>query len=292
MKTAETGAGKFLYFPGCSLKGSAAEYDLSTKVVFERLGVELKELEGWNCCGASSAHNVSHDLAVALPLRNLAIAEAEGCDLVAPCASCYNRLKVAETTVLESPETKKRMEEIVERKFGGGITTLNTLELLAGRVGLDKVREHVSRKLEGLKVVSYYGCLMSRPPKKLGGKNPDNPTELDELMEALGAEPKFWAYKTDCCGAGHAMARADVVKTLVGGLHDMAREAGAEALVTACPMCHANIDMRQDKEPAERLPVFYFTELMALAMGMEEVRHWLNKHLVSPIPLLERLGLL
>jgi heterodisulfide reductase subunit B2 len=292
MIEAGTGDKKYLYYPGCSLKGSASEYDLSTRVVFEKLGVELRELEGWNCCGASSAHNVSHDLAVALPFRNLAIAETEGLDLVAPCASCYNRLKVAETSVLGSPEVKERMEDIVEKKFTGSITTLNTLELLVGRVGLGRVRAIVSRKLEGLKVVSYYGCLMSRPPKKLGVKNPDDPTELDELMESLGAEPKFWAYKTDCCGAGHAMPRADIVKTLVGKLHEMALEAGAEAIVTACPMCHANIDMRQADEPSGRLPVFFFTELMALAMGIGESRHWLEKHIVSPIPLLERLNLL
>jgi len=282
---------RFLYYPGCSLKSSAAEYDVSTRVVFGEFGIELKELPGWSCCGASSAHNVSHELALALPFRNLALADSEGLDLVAPCASCYNRLKVAETVSREDPETKKRLEGIVGKKFDGRIRTLNTLDLLVEHVGLERVRSRVTRRLEGLKTVSYYGCLMARPPKKLGGGNPDNPTTLDELTDALGAQARFWSYKTDCCGAGHAMARSDIVKTLVGKLHEMAREAGAEALVTACPMCHANIDMRQENPPEQRLPVFYFTELMALAMGLPQARHWLAKHLVSPAPLLERLGL-
>jgi heterodisulfide reductase subunit B2 len=283
---------KYAYFPGCSLKGSAAEYDHSTRAVLGRLGVELEEIPGWNCCGASSAHSISRDLAVALPLRNLALAEAAGMDIVVPCANCYNRLKVAETTVLEDPAEKKKMEALIDRQFGGTVRTLNILEVFENNIGLDMVKKLAARPLAGLKVVSYYGCLMARPPKKLKIDNPDNPTSLDELMGALGAEPKFWAYKTDCCGAGHAMARSDIVTTLVGKLHEMAREAGAEAIVTACPMCHANVDMRQNVAGSEPLPVFFFTELVALAMGMEEARGWLSKHLVSPMPLLTKLNLL
>ncbi len=289
--TEASAAKKFAYYPGCSLKSSAADYDHSTRAVFERLGIELVETPGWTCCGSSSAHNISRDLAVALPLRNLALAESTGLNLVAPCASCYNRLKVAETTVLQDAETKKNMEALIEMQYNGRIRTLNILELLTEHVGLAAIREMVSRKLENLKVVSYYGCLMVRPPKQLAISNHENPTSLDDLMGALGADPKFWAYKTDCCGAGHAMARSDIVKTLVGKLSDMAREAGAEAVVTACPMCHANMDMRQ-KSDADPLPVFFFTELMALAMGMDEARAWFGKHLISPIPLLRKLNLI
>ncbi|MFA6451226.1 MAG: CoB--CoM heterodisulfide reductase iron-sulfur subunit B family protein [bacterium] len=283
---------KFAYYPGCSLKSSAAEYDHSTRAVFERLGIDLQEVPGWSCCGASSAHTISRDLAVALPLRNLALAEPAGLDIVAPCASCYNRLKVAETTALEDPAAKKFMEEVIERPFNGTIKTLSVLDLLTDHVGLDTVKKSVSRRLTGLKVVSYYGCLLARPPKKLKIDDPDNPTSLDDLMEAIGAEPKFWSYKTECCGAGHAMARSDIVTTLVGKLHEMAREAGAEAIVVACPMCHANVDMRQDVPGSEPLPVFFFTELMALAMGMDVARGWLGKHLVSPMPLLQKLNLI
>lgn len=290
MTQSEKAANKFAYFPGCSLTSSAAEYDHSARKVFAHIGVELVELPGWSCCGASSAHNVNHELATALPFRNLAMAEPEGMNLITPCASCYNRLKVAETTALGDPVVKKRMEEIVEKTFKGDITTLSILEVLTEHVGLDKVREKVVKKLSGLKVVCYYGCLMARPPRKLSGHNPDNPTEMDAIVEALGAEAKFWSYKTDCCGAAHAMAREDIVITLVGKLHDMAREAGADAIVTACSMCHANVDMRQEK--GDPLPIFYFSELMALAMGMDEVKGWLEKHIISPLPLLEKLKLI
>lgn len=289
MSGTAVGTKKFAYFPGCSLKSSAAEYDHSTRVVFGRLGIELEELDGWTCCGASSAHTISRDLAIALPLRNLALAEPAGLDVMTPCASCFNRLKVAESTVLEDPAAKKRMEEVIERQYNGGVKVISILDLLDEHIGLDTVKKNMVKSLSGLKIVSYYGCLMVRPPKKVKAQDPDNPTSLDDLMGVLGAEPKFWAYKTDCCGAGHAMARSDIVTTLVGKLHDMAREAGADAIVTACSMCHANVDMRQGADP---LPVFYFTELMALAMGLPEVNGWLSKHLVSPMPLLQKLNLL
>lgn len=284
-------AKKYAYFPGCSLEGSSAEYDQSVRAVFARFGIEFEEIPGWNCCGSSSAHNVNHELALALSLRNLALAEPQGLDVVAPCASCYNRLKVAETSVAENPELRKKLGNIIEMGFSGEITTLNALDLVENLVP-ETVREKAILKLTGLKVVCYYGCLTVRPPKKLKAANPDNPTSLDNLMELLGSESKFWTYKTDCCGAGHSMARSDIVKTLVGKLHEMAREAGAEAIVTACPMCFTNIDMRQDVAKRIRLPVFYFTELMALAMGMEEVKGWFQKHLTSPFPLLQRLNLL
>jgi heterodisulfide reductase subunit B2 len=282
---------KYAYFPGCSLEGSSAEYDRSVRAVFARFGIEFEDIPGWNCCGSSSAHNVNHELALALSLRNLALAEPKGLDVVAPCASCYNRLKVAETSVAENPELAKKLGGIIEMDFKGGITTLNALDLVSN-LDPETVRGKVVRKLSGLKTVCYYGCLTVRPPKKLNAANPDNPDSLDNIMELLGAESKFWAYKTDCCGAGHTMARADIVKTLVGKLHEMAREAGAEAIVTACPMCFTNIDMRQDFAKEFRMPVFYFTELMALAMGMEEAKGWFQKHLTSPFPLLQRLNLL
>ncbi len=283
---------KFAYYPGCSLKSSAAEYDHSAKAVLGKLGVELVEIPGWTCCGATSAHSLSHDLSIALPYRNLALAEPAGLDIVAPCASCYNRLKVAESTVLSDPAEKDKMDQAVERSYGGKISTLNILEVIVDRVGIDSVMRLVVKPLSGLKVVSYYGCLLARPPKLLGTSNPDNPVELDDLMAAVGAESLFWSYKTDCCGAGHAMARSDIVITLVDKLRDMAIEAGAEAFVTACPMCQTNLDMRQTSASGERLPVFFFTELMALAMGMKEAEGWLSKHIVSPFPLLKKLNII
>lgn len=283
---------KFAYFPGCSQEGSSAEYNESTRAVFGRFGITFEEIPDWNCCGSSSAHNINHDMALALSLRNLALAEPKGLDVVTPCASCYNRLKVAETSVAEDPLLRTRLGNIIEMDFHNGIRTLNTLDLIEDHLSPEGVRAKIVRALTGLKVVCYYGCLTVRPPRKLKAGNPDNPTSLDKLMDWLGAEPKFWSYKTDCCGAGHSIARSDIVKKLVGNLHDMAREAGADALVTACPMCFTNFDMRQDAHKGNELPVFFFTELMAIAMGMPEANGWLNKHLTSPLPLLQRLKLI
>lgn len=283
---------KYAYFPGCSQEGTSAEYNHSTQAVFERFGVRFEEIPDWNCCGSSSAHNVNHDLALALSLRNLSLAEPQGLDVVTPCASCYNRLKVAETSVAEDPELRKKLGSIIEMDFNGGIKTLNTLDLIEEHLTPAAVAAKITRKLTGLKVVCYYGCLTVRPAKKLKVANPDNPTSMDTLMESLGAESKFWAFKTDCCGAGHTLARADIVVTLVGKLLEMAREAGADAVVTACPMCFNNLDMRRDAGNANGLPVFFFTELLGHAMGMEETKGWFGKHLTSPLPLLQRLNLL
>jgi heterodisulfide reductase subunit B2 len=285
-------AKKYAYFPGCSQEGSSAEYNDSTHAVFARFGITFEEIPDWSCCGATSAHNVNHDLSPALSMRNLALAEPLGLDIVTPCASCYNRLKVAETSIRENPELRKKIANIIEKDFNGGVTTLNTLDLVEDHLTPQAVREKVVKKLTGLKVVCYYGCLTARPPEKLKAGNPDNPTSLDNLMEWLGADPRFWTFKTDCCGAGHTIARADIVRTLVGKLHDMAREAGADAIVTACPMCLNNIDMRQDARKGNELPVFFFTELMALAMGMSEANGWFRKRLTSPLPLLQRLNLI
>ncbi|HPN93035.1 MAG: succinate dehydrogenase/fumarate reductase iron-sulfur subunit [bacterium ADurb.Bin236] len=291
MTETKTAAKRFAYYPGCSLKSSGGEYDHSTRAALKHIGVELTEIPDWVCCGASSAHNLSHELALALPLKTLILAEPVGLDVLAPCAACYNRLKVAETSVAQDPDVKKRMEEIVEKPFGGSIKTVNILDALE-QIGLGETRARVVKPLAGLKAVCYYGCLLTRPPKKLTGSDPDNPTGMDNLLAVLGAEPKFWSYKTDCCGAGHAMARSDVVKTLVGKLRESAEEAGAEAIVTACPMCHANIDMRQETEPGNRMPVFFITELMGLAFGLPQAQSWLKKHLVDPLPLLKKLNLL
>jgi heterodisulfide reductase subunit B len=161
------------------------------------------------------------------------------------------------------------------------------MDVMLNRIGLEKVQEKVKRPLRGLKAACYYGCALVRHPKITQLDDPENPQYLDRLTKSLGAEPVEWSYKTDCCGADLAMTYGDVVKKLVGKIVSMAREAGAQCIVTSCGLCQMNLEMRQDMN----LPIFYFTELMGVAFDVEKRGNWWKKHLISPNKLLESLNL-
>jgi heterodisulfide reductase subunit B len=275
---------KASYYPGCALHGTALEYDESTRAVAALLDVELVELPDWSCCGASSAHATDEALAIDLPARNLSIAEAQGMDLVVPCAACYSRLKTAERKTSG------------DGARDGGIRVLNPLEFLLAAGLSAKMEGLLKRPLTGLKVVCYYGCLLVRPPDVTGTKGYEHPEEMDRLIELTGAEPVPWSYKTDCCGGSLVLTRTDIVMHLAGRLFEKAVEAGAEAIVAACPLCQSNLDSREE-EIARRsgsrygLPVFYFTELIGLAMGHRDADKWLRRHFVDPRKLLASKGL-
>ena len=279
------------YYPGCSLHGTASEYSESTVEVCSRIGVELREVEDWNCCGASSAHSVNHDLGLALSARNLVLAEARQSDLVVPCAACFNRLKAVELAIQTDDKAADDIERTVGASYRGGIEILHLLDLLASSEVKDSLRKAVSKPLKGLKPACYYGCLITRPPKVTRAEDIENPTSMDELMSISGADPVKWAYKTDCCGGGHALARTDIVAKLVKDIVDGAEEAGADCIVSACPMCQANIDMRQEKDNGSAMPVFFMTELLGLALELESAREWFGRHIIDPVPLLEKAGL-
>ncbi len=283
---------KVSYFPGCSLHGTAREYGESIEAVCKILGVELKELDDWNCCGASSAHSTNEALAIALAARNLVIAGESGLkDLVIPCAACFQRTKVAEHTLLDNPDSYK------DFTFKGEVTPKDLLSFICEDITFNVVKERIRKPLTGLKAVCYYGCLTMRPPKITGAKDCENPQNMDHLMETLGVEVYPWSYKTDCCGGSLILTRPDIIRTLVNKLYEVALETGAECIVTACPLCQGNLDQRQEEIAREfkkdyYLPIFYFTELMGLAMGDSEVNKWIGRHLVDPRRLLKSKNLL
>ncbi|MCL6636186.1 MAG: CoB--CoM heterodisulfide reductase iron-sulfur subunit B family protein [Peptococcaceae bacterium] len=280
---------RYAYYPGCSLESTAREYDLSVREACGALGVELVELEDWSCCGATSAHSTNHLLALALPARNLAQASEAGLDLAVPCSACYNRLKTADTVMRRNKETRRQVEAVAEIRYARPVQVYSLLEAVVRGAGLEAVAEKVKRPLKGLKLACYYGCLLVRPPGITGFDRPENPVSLDRLVEALGAKAVQWSYKTECCGASLALSSSETVYGLVGALLDMAEEAGAHALVTSCPLCRANLEMRRQEK--HRMPVFYFTELMGHAFGLPGSHAWFQKHLVDPEPLLHSLGL-
>jgi heterodisulfide reductase subunit B len=281
---------EYSYYPGCSLHSTGLEFGLSTRAVFEDLDIGLIELPGWNCCGASSAHALSHSLALALPARNLSLAQDAGHHLVAPCAACFNRMKSADYTLRSDPTIRAEVEEIVGFEYTGQVTVRPVLAVLYEDYGIEAIATRVRRPLTGLKVVPYYGCLLVRPPDVTEFDDPDHPYVMAELLESIGAEVLPWSYATECCGAGLSLSRSDVVQNLVGRLAARAREAGADALVTACPLCQVNLEMRQTSEP--KIPSFYITELLGLALGLPQVGKWLSKHLIDPRPLIQSAGLI
>ena len=278
---------KYAYYPGCSLDATGVEFDTSNKLVAKKMGFDLVEIPDWNCCGASSAHAVNHMLALALPARNLAIAEAEGFDTVAiPCAACFARCKTTAFEAQSSPETKAKISDIIEMDYQANIEILSFLDLLGKKIGLDKIKPHVIKPLTGLKIASYYGCLLVRPAKIAQSDDPENPMVMDNIMAVLGADPVEWGYKTECCGASHVMPVPKVGQQMIHDILKNAQINGAEAISTACPLCMINLDMRQKQLNAQlgtnfNIPIFHFTELVALSFGYSPKEIGLSKHFVS-----------
>jgi heterodisulfide reductase subunit B len=277
------------YYPGCSLHGTAREYDESFRGVSELLDVSLHELEDWTCCGSTSAHCSDEALAVALPVRNLRIAQKHDRQMVVPCVACYSRFKAAQAGAKAHPE-------YLPSPYEAKVSVLYALDFFCDAGMIEELKGKIVKPLKGLKVACYYGCLAVRPPELTGVKQYENPGHMDRLMEMLGAEAVPWSYKTDCCGASLVMTRTDIVVNLSQRILSMALEAGADCIVTGCTMCHANLDTRQAGLPAEGgrngIPVLYFTEAMGLAMGHKETRKWLGRHVTDPIKLLSDKGLL
>lgn len=277
------------YYPGCSLESSAKEFDHSALAMGRALGINFIELKDWSCCGATSAHGTNHLLAAALPSRNIAIAQEAGLDLAVPCAACYSRLKRADHILRNDQCQRKELEEIADFKYSGEVNVMSLLETFSTRVDPKEITQLIKKPLEGLKAACYYGCLLVRPPEVTCFDNPENPQSMDKLIKLTGAEPVRWSYKTDCCGANLSLTASQTVVKMVTRLLDMAEEAGAQALVTACPLCQMNLESRRGGRT--NMPVFFFTELLGLAMGLNESSQWFAKHIVDPFPLLRSLSL-
>jgi len=288
-----SGGGKYAYYPGCSLHSTSKEYDISTRAVAEMLGIELHEIPDWICCGASPAHTTLHYLSLALPVKNLLITQSTGAnELAVSCAACFNRLKAANHIVKTDEEKREKINELLKDRYKGEIKIKHFLEIIVKEYGLEKITQRIIRKLIGLKVVCYYGCLLVRPPKIMEFDDVENPQMMDKLMTELGAESLDWPYKVECCGAAFSLTKTDIVLKLGNDILQAAKDAGADCVVVACPLCQSNLDLRQ-KEIEKKyntklnIPILYFTQLLGLALGIEPKKLGLNKHIVSPQSLLK-----
>ncbi|MCB2188453.1 MAG: disulfide reductase [Deltaproteobacteria bacterium] len=284
------------FYPGCSLEATARDYRESLEAAADLLDLKLVELPGWSCCGASAAHALDQDLALNLAARNLALAARAPAPLVVPCALCFHRLKAAQATLAREPE---RLAPAI-RALGGDLLAVEVVEanhFFTSPELVARAAAALGQPLQGLAPAVYYGCQGQRPPQVTQSKVWEHPAHLDGLLTALGAAPADWDRQTDCCGASLAVAEPTIVRELTGRLFTAALEAGANCLVTGCQMCQANLDMYQpgvsrDLGRELDLPVFYFTELLGLALGHAQAPRWLARHLVNPSLLLAHLGLL
>ncbi len=273
---------KFSYYPGCSLESTAKEYDQSVRAVAEMLDIDLVELPDWSCCGASSGHCTNYKLSLALPARNLALAEKEGRDLAVACAACFLRFKQTNHQLRADDSLRQEIEKVIGMPYKRSVEVRHFLDIVCRGVGFEEIRRRVKKPLKGLRLVSYYGCYLVRPPEITQFDDPENPRVMDDLMEALGAEALDWSHKVECCGANLMLSRVDIVIKLVGDIVQAAVDIGADGIVTACPLCQANLDTRQPGP--EKIPIFYFSELLGLALGVDEklVRSWWKRHIISP----------
>lgn len=263
----------------------ANDYARSIAAVFNHIGIQLVELEDWSCCGATAAHSLSEVMSVALPARNIAAAEEAGLDLVTPCANCFNRLTHSRKTI------QKDLFDIPWRVTGAS-RVHDMTRFLADPHLIERIRERVVQPLSGLKVVCYYGCQSVRLPRITGFTDYENPRTLDRLAEAAGADVLDWSYKATCCGASIGIARKDIQTSLTRRIRQKALQTGAEAIVVSCPLCQMNLDVLPHGPGDPLLPVFYFTELLRLALSETGHRKWFGKHFTDPVPLLEKKGLI
>ena len=284
---------KFAYYPGCTATQTSIEYDESVRETAQYLDIDLEEIPDWTCCGASSGHVINEELALALPCQNLVLANNMSLGIVSPCPACSLRHQVAEYELKREPELKAKIEVDLGVPLDLSQKSKHILEVLYQDVGIEAIQQRVQKPLKGLKAVNYYGCYLVRPPEVTRFDDEENPIAMDEVMKALDVEVIDWSYKVDCCGGSATIPGSEIVKKLSGKIADAAAEAGAEAIIAACPMCHANLDMFQPKHGhSQPMPIFYFSELAALAFGSPNVKEWLGKHMEDASTLLETLELL
>jgi len=297
---------KIPYFPGCTLKTTAKNLEIPALKSAELLGMELVELPRWNCCGVVSSltsDNLMNHLASVRnfirvkEMNNEQLVENEN-RLVTLCSMCYNTLSMTNKRVKENAEDLESLNTFMHEEkenYKGEVEVVHYLQLLKD-MGFSEIRKKVTLPLKGLKIAPYYGCMLLRP-KVVGIDDPENPTILEDLVETLGAEPVSWNDANRCCGSYHTVNNVEIVLNLAEGIINNARESRADAIITSCPLCAFNLDNRQEdikkrNSAFKTLPVFYFSQLLGLALGLGEEDLLLGENYIDPIKILKKNNLL
>lgn len=300
---------KVAYYPGCALEGSGGPYDKSTRVLVDKLGLKMENLEDYSCCGAMEVKNVHPMLQTYMSARNLAIAgEKMGFDTVmAPCNGCYHNLKKTEYELATSEEHLKTVQDLARKAddpvYKGDVRSVHLLEWLMEELGPEGIKDKMSKSLNGVKVANYYGCMYTRPrqifPEKDQGPGSESsykPHFMDDLLAAAGGINVEFPLKTACCGGAHTLSDADTSTQLVLNLLQAADESGAEVIATECPLCHSGLEMHQVRAEKEfgiktNVKILYFTQLLGLAMGLSPRKVGIHENISDSIGLLKEKGL-
>jgi len=285
---------KYAYYPGCSSESTARDMNRSTLAVAKKLKLDFEEPKGWTCCGATAGHQTDRLLGIALSAANLAKVKDMKLDMVVNCAACYNRMKTANYEISSHDAVRQNVRDAIEKDYDGTVRVRHLLEVLLEDIGLQTITKSLKRTLSGLKVASYYGCLLVRPPEIIKFDDPENPKSLDRLVTAMGGVSLDWPCKVDCCGGSLSLSRTDVVVRLTETIIDMAVRSGAECIAVSCPMCQINLDMRQQDINRSygknlRMPVLYITQLLGLCMGLSPEELGFEKLMVSPADVLKKM---
>ena len=279
---------KIGYYPGCSAKGSSLDYELSSNEVCRILGIVSSEIDQWNCCGSTPAHAVSTELSAALCTRNLVQATKQGADVVmTPCPSCLSNLLHAKER-MKNPDFKKRVDELLDEPSPESLPEATSVMQMIGKLcSAEDIKKHVRMSLAGIRIAPYYGCLMSRPADLMNFGDPENPTLMEELLTACGADSIIdFPLKTECCGASAGIPHRPLTSVNSGRILDVATKMEADCIVVCCPLCQMNLDLRQKQAERQanarfRIPVLYYTQLMGLAFGCDPKTLGLGKLIVS-----------
>lgn len=300
---------KVAYYPGCALEGSGGPYDRSTRALVDKLGLEMENLEDYNCCGAMEVKNVHPMLQTYMSARNLAIAaEQMGMDTVmAPCNGCYHNLKKAEYELATSDEALATVQDLAKKAddpvYKGDVRTVHLLEWLMEELGPEGIKQKISKSLNGIRIANYYGCMYTRPrqifPEKDQGPGSESsykPHFMDDLLAAAGAVNVEYPLKTACCGGAHTLSDSDTSTQLVLNLLQAAEESGADVIATECPTCHSGLEMHQVRAEKEfgiktKVKIVYFTQLLGLAMGLSPRKLGVHENVSDSMDLLKEKGL-
>ncbi|MCL2008821.1 MAG: CoB--CoM heterodisulfide reductase iron-sulfur subunit B family protein [Treponema sp.] len=286
---------KYSFFPGCTMSSTGIEYGKSLRYVNKIIGLELIEIKDWNCCGASFGPSTSKQLGVALPARNIALCEQQGLGLplAVACAACYSRMRHAYTEAKGTDEQREKLSRLINMPIKGNLEVVNILDVYSTNEVREGIKKAAKKSFNNLRVACYYGCLSIRPTDITGVANVENPMLMDEILESVGCKPVEWAFKSECCGGNHHIDLPGFSKQMLKEILKNARANGAQAIATACPLCMMNIDMRQaeiNKDYNENfdMPVFFFTELLALSMGANIKKAGVSTHFHPAVKLAEQ----
>jgi len=290
---------KLLYYPGCTLKTSAKNLERSAFAIMEALGHEMVEMEDWNCCGVVASltdDDLMHHLA---PLRSLIHVEDAGENrVVTLCDMCCNTLKQTNLRVKEIPDDLETLNLFMDREndYKGTVEVLHFLEFLRDEVGFDVIKKKVKHPLKGMKIMPYYGCMLLRP-REVAIDDAEEPTILDDLLSALGAEVVDNPFKIECCGSYHTVENKEMVSKRAHRITNFATERDSDAMVLSCPLCKFNIDERGKEAEKmfkgyKQIPVYYYTQLIAIALGLDPKVCGFEEHVVDPLLLLKKKGVI